>query len=355
MPADTTLKRGQTQFTETQLAGTQFTGAQVVGETTRTLPLRDRIGDWIFPPKGVEQAPVSLSQRRVYILPTRAGVLFAMTLALMLIGSINYNLSLGYGLTFLLAGTGIVSMLHTWRNLAHLKLRPGKSEPVFAGGEAAFTVLADNRGRVTRRSLAIRFGGYEPTYVDIEAVREIKVQINVPAPRRGVFRPGRFRIYTTYPLGLFYAWANVELDLACLVYPAPEGGDVPLPELHPVTGPGSATGRGEEDFAGLRNYRPGDSLRRIAWKSVARNDIFATKLFSGASGTQLWLDYADMPESLGLEQRLSRMTRWVLDATHAGQQFGLRLPNQEIDFSTGEPQQTRCLEALALYRATDRR
>jgi uncharacterized protein (DUF58 family) len=303
----------------------------------------------------VEQAPVSLSQRRVYILPSKAGLLFAMTLALMLIGSINYNLSLGYGLTFLLAGTGVVSMLHTWRNLAHLKLRPGKTEPVFAGGDASFTVLVDNRGRVTRRSLAIRFGAHEPTYADIEAGSEIKVQVNIPALRRGLFRPGRFRIYTTYPLSLFYAWANVELDLTCLVYPAPETGDVPLPELHPVSGPGSASGRGEEDFAGLRSYRPGDSPRRIAWKSVARNDVFATKLFSGATGTQLWLDYADMPESLGLEQRLSRMTRWVLDATHAGQLFALRLPDREIEFGTGDAQQTQCLEALALYRATDRR
>jgi uncharacterized protein (DUF58 family) len=340
MPSDATLKSTQ---------------AQLIGEAAQPQPLRDRIGDWIFPPKGVEQAPVSLSQRRVYILPTKAGILFAMTLALMLIGSINYNLSLGYGLTFLLAGTGVVSMLHTWRNLAHLKLRPGKTEPVFAGGEASFTVLVDNRGRVTRRSLALRFGSHGATYVDVEAGGESKVQIDIAAPRRGIFRPGRFRIYTTYPLGLFYAWANVELDLTCLVYPAPEAGDVPLPALHPVTGPGAATGRGEEDFAGLRNYRPGDSLRRIAWKSVARNDVFATKLFSGASGTQLWLDFADMPESLGLEQRLSRMTRWVLDATHAGQHFGLRLPDREIDFGTGENQQTQCLEALALYRATDRR
>ena len=345
MPADATLKRTQTQFTQ----------AQLTGEAAQPLPLRDRIGDWIFPPKGVEQAPVSLSQRRIYILPTKAGILFAMTLALMLLGSINYNLSLGYGLTFLLAGTGVVSMLHTWRNLAHLKLRPGKTEPVFAGGDAAFTVVIDNRGRVTRRSLAVSFGNFDPTFTDIEAGSELNIQVRIPAPRRGIFRPGRFRVFTTYPLGLFYSWANVELDLTCLVYPAPEVGDIPLPEMHPVSGPGSTTGRGEEDFAGLRNYRPGDSLRRIAWKSVARNDVFATKLFSGASGTQLWLDYADIPESLGLEQRLSRMTRWVLDATHAGQYFGLRLPDQEIEFGTGEAQQTRCLEALALYRLPDRR
>ncbi len=340
MPSDATLKRTQTQY---------------IGADGQALPIRDRIGDWIFPPKGVERAPVDLSQRRVYILPTAAGLLFAMTLALMLVGSINYNLGLGYGLTFLLTGTGIVSMLHTWRNLAHLRLRPGKTEPVFLGDPARFTVLVENPGRVARRSLAIRFGEHRPSYFDIKPGSETRAQIVMATKHRGILRPGRFRIFGTYPLGLFYAWANVDLDLSCLVYPAPETGEVALPEVHAASGPGDATGMGEEDFAGLRNYRPGDSPRRIAWKTLARNDVFATKLFSGATGTQLWLDYAATPPSLGLEQRLSRMTRWVLDATQAGLRYGLRLPGTEIEFGAGDAHQNQCLEALALYRTTNRR
>ena len=282
-------------------------------------------------------------------------MLFAMTLALMLIGSINYNLGLGYGLTFLLTGTGIVSMLHTWRNLAHLRLRPGKTEPVFLGDQARFTILVENRGRVGRRSVAIRFGDNRPSYFDVEPGSETSVQVVIATHRRGVLRPGRLRIFGTYPLGLFYAWANVELDLSCLVYPAPETGEVALPEVHAVSGPGDATGIGEEDFAGLRNYRPGDSPRRIAWKTLARSDVFATKLFSGATGTQLWLDYAETPSTLGLEQRLSRMSRWVLDATQAGLRYGMRLPGTEIEFGAGDAHQTQCLEALALYRAANRR
>ena len=339
MPSDTTLKRTESQY---------------VGTDGHALPLRDRIGDWIFPPKGVESAPVDLSQRRVYILPTKSGLLFALTLALMLVGSINYNLGLGYGLTFLLTGTGIVSMLHTWRNLAHLRLRPGKNDPVFAGDPARFTILAENPGRVARHSVGIRFGEHRPTYFDVEPGSETRAQIVVPTQSRGVLRPGRFRIFATYPLGMFYAWANVELDLSCVVYPSPETGDVSLPEVQAVSGPGDAAGVGEEDFAGLRNYRPGDSPRRIAWKTLARSDVFVTKLFSGATGTQLWLDFADTPNSLGLEQRLSRMTRWVLDATQAGLRYGLRLPDQEIEFGSGDTHQTHCLEALALYRTLNR-
>jgi uncharacterized protein (DUF58 family) len=317
---------------------------------TARMSLRDRIGDWIFPPRGPETGPVELTQRRVYILPTRAGLLFAATLVLMLIGSINYNLSLGYGLTFLLGGTAVVSMLHTWRNLAHLQLRPGKSQPVFAGDRARFVVLASNLAAFDRVSLAIQFAGHDAIHFDVAATSEATVRIRLPAMKRGLFRPGRLRIFTVYPLGLFYAWANVDLELSCLVYPVPESGNVPLPQQRAALGEGQAAGKGEDDFAGLRPYYAGDSTRRIAWKAVARNDVFVTKMFSGSSGAYLWLDFADTPEALGMEGRLSRLTRWVVDADTSGVRYGMRLPGRELALGAGETHRAQCLEALALFQ-----
>lgn len=318
------------------------------------LALRERIGDWISPPRGPESGPVELTQRRVYILPTGTGVLFAGTLVLMLIGSINYNLSLGYGLTFLLAGTGVVTMLHTWRNLAHVQLRPGKSMPVFAGDRARFVVFVSDPGRLTRIGLAVQFAGQQAAFFDLPAAGETAVRIRLPVTRRGVYRPGRFRIFTTYPLGLFYAWANVELDLFCLVYPAPEAGVVPLPEERAGAGQGVVSTRGEEDFAGLRPYHIGDSTRRIAWKAVARSGIFVTKQFAGSAGADLWLDLADTPASLGLEARLSRLARWVIDADACGARYGLRLAGKEIDLGAGEGHRAHCLGALALFQSSER-
>ena len=151
------------------------------------LAIRDRISDWIFPPKGPETPPVKLSQRRVYILPNNAGLLYGVTLVLMLIGSINYDLSLGYGLTFLLTGTGVVSMLHTWRNIAHLELSPGKSEPVFAGDRARFSIISNNPSRVSRRSVAIQFADRQSDYFNIRPAREATLRIRLPAQHRGFF------------------------------------------------------------------------------------------------------------------------------------------------------------------------
>lgn len=312
--------------------------------------IRDKIGDWIFPPRGPEAGPVVLGQRRVYILPTSAGLMFAVTLVLLLIGSINYNLSLGYILTFLLAGIGVVSILHTWRNLARVALRPARTRPVFAGDSARFHIVVENPGAHKRLSLAIQLAGHGAVYFDVAARDVQDVEAGMPAARRGVLRPGRFRIFTVYPVGLFHAWANVELDLHCLVYARPEPGNVPLPPAQAANGQGGASGTGEEDFAGLRNYHPGDSPRRIAWKAFARSDVFLTKQFSGNAASELWLDLADIPEALGLETRLSRLTRWVIGAESAGQRFGLRLPGIEFEPEFGAPHRDRCLQAIALYK-----
>lgn len=312
--------------------------------------LRDRVGDWIFPPKGAEPGPVVLGQRRVYILPTGAGLMFGVTLLLMLIGSINYNLSLGYVLVFLLAGIGTVSILHTWRNLARIALQPGKAAAVFAGEFAGFRVVVDNPSAFVRFSLAVEIAGRQPVYFDLPAGSIREIEVRMPATTRGLLYPGRLRLFTTYPLGLFYAWALVDLDLHCLVYPQPEPGRVLLPTPQTSSGDGSVTGGGEEDFAGLRTFHPGDSPRRIAWKAFARSEIFLSKQFSGSAAAELWLDFDDIADALGLEKKLSRLTRWVIDSEAAGIKYGLRMPGVEYPPEIGMLHRTRCLQALALFR-----
>jgi uncharacterized protein (DUF58 family) len=143
----------------------------------------------------------------------------------------------------------------------------------------------------------------------------------------------------------------VDLELSCLVYPKPESGNVPLPPAQAASGEGSASGAGEDDFAGLRTYHPGDSPRRIAWKAAARSDTFLTKQFSGSAAAQLWLDFDDIADALGLEAKLSRLARWVIESEAAGFRFGLRMPQLELEPAAGSAHRDRCLQALALYQA----
>ncbi len=298
---------------------------------------------------GPEAAPIVLVQRRVFVLPTRAGLVFALCLLLMLAGSINYNLGLGFALTFLLAGLGIVHILHTFRNLALLEIAPLRCEPVFAGERALFALELTNRRAEGRHGLMFLLAGASPAVADIAAADSARVTLAVATARRGRLRLGRVRVETRHPLGLVRAWSHVQPDVACLVYPRPEPSPPPLP-LSGTQGGGARSNRlGSEDFTGLRGHQPADSPRHIAWKAVAREAPLLTKQFSGGASAQVVLDWHGLPPALDTEARLSRLTRWVLDAQQQGLDYALRLPGRELPAGHGEAHLRACLEALARH------
>jgi uncharacterized protein (DUF58 family) len=306
------------------------------------------ISQWLFQLRGPERGEVVLVQRRIFILPTRAGAVFALVLVLMLTGSINYQLSLGFILTFLLAGVGISAMIHTFRNLAGLHVGAAKTAPVFAGETARFGVSLRNPTRTARYSVALARDKADASVADVPAGGDAIATASVPAERRGRLSPGRLTLHTRFPVGLYYAWSYVELETHCIVYPRPAPPGLPLPPLQASGAQGAGRGQGHDDFAGLREYRPGDSPRHIAWKTAAREQVLLTKQFAGVAPSELWLSLDLLPQSLGLEEKLSRLTRWVLDAHAGGIAYGLKLGRETIDIGSGEAHRDRCLEALAL-------
>jgi len=305
---------------------------------------------WILRPRPGSGARggVRLDRRHVYILPTRHGMLFALVLLLMLIGAINYSNSLGYMLTFLLASMALVTMLHTHRNLLGLRLSAGRAPAVFAGEQARFALRLEVEGGAPCIGVAVRLPGGEPLAVEVAAGRAAAAGLSRPAPRRGRLPLGRMRVESDYPLGLFQAWSWLDLGQSCLVYPRPEPPGTPLPLAADGDGAGRAAGAGEEDFAGLRAYRPGDPLRHVAWKAVAKGQPMLTKQFDGAEASRLWLDWGLLP-GMGDEARLSRLCRWVLEAETRGAEYGLRLPGVTLEPGRGEEHRRACLEALALH------
>lgn len=298
--------------------------------------------------QGARTRPVALGRPRIFILPTRAGMLFALVLLTMLLGSINYHNSLGFALTFLLAGLGFLSILHTHRNLARLEFSAAKTVPVFAGDDARFNVLVKNPEARARYALSLQIAGLTPISLTELAGHDTRtVTLAQPAPRRGMLAMQRLTASTRFPLGLFCAWSHLHLDAHCLVYPAPLGARPLALSAAPDAG-NHAHGAGEDDFAGLRAYRPGDAPARIHWKSIARGQDVLTKEFSGAAPDILWLDW-EMLHDLDAEQRLSQLCRHVLDAAAANLHYGLRLPGLRIEPASGDAHRHACLRALALF------
>ena len=324
-----------------------------------TLPLRSNpaITNWFYGYKPPEHGAIVLGHRRVYIVPSRLGWLFAGALGILLVGSINYALSLGFGLAFLLAGVGLAGMVHTTRNLVRLSVRAARCDPVFAGDAAHFRLHLSNSTDFDRPEILVRqLGSGAQCTVDIGAAAVTEAMLAVPAERRGWLPLGRVMLETRFPLGLFRAWSYVEPDNRSLVYPRPEVGGLPPLAPSAQAGGARAHAQGSDDFSGLRAYQPADSPRHVAWKSVARSDNqhsrsddMLTKQFAGDAVSELWLDLSELPATLGLEQRLSRLAGWVLAAERAGAHYGLRLPGSEIAPARGDAHRAACLEALALH------
>jgi len=310
--------------------------------------LRRWARNWIRRRQGPDRGAVTLRRGRIYILPTGLGIAFGLMLLAMLLGSLNYANNLGLGLTFLLAALAVVAMQACHRNLEALVAREAGSEPPFAGQEAVFRLALANPSAAARRDLE---AGSAPSAVSIAPGGEATVLLRVPTERRGHVVLDRIEIATRFPYGLFRAWAVVHPGSRCLVYPKPAA-DAPPPPPAPGTIGGGALRRGEDDFAGLKDYHPGDPPRHIAWKAYARAGELLVKEFSGAAEPIPVFDLADAPGA-DLEAKLSVLARWIVDAHARGETFGLRLPGLDIPPQPGEAQRRRCLAAIAEFEAPE--
>ena len=308
--------------------------------------LRLRFRTWLFRPQ-ISSGTITLNQRRIFILPTRRGVGFALILLLMLLADINYNLSLGYVLTFLLATLAAMTMLHAFRNMAQLEVRAGRTNAVFSGDHAYFVFNFHNTSRQPRYQLTLHDAAGHSTTFDLPPQHNTEVQLALPATRRGWLSSGRLTLYTEFPLGLFHAWSYLLFDTQCLVYPKPAA-PLSLPASFAQDGVGTLVSSGDEDFAGLRPYVAGDALPRIAWKALAREQGLQVKQFSATQGRELWLDWSHLPQ-IDSERKLEILTRWVLDADAAQLRYGLRLPNIELPPAYQAGHREECLRALALF------
>ena len=293
----------------------------------------------------------TLTQRNVYILPTRPGFMLGLTLILLLVSSINYQLNLGYLLTFLLAGSGVVGMYVCHGTLRGLTMNLMAPDPQFAGASATLAiVLTNNRDSIRYGiGLAVLDATHDDRWVwaDVPALGQSTVQVAFKPERRGLHRVPPLTAETRFPLGTFRVWTVWRPAAQVLVYPAPEAFPPPLPPGEPRSGGLSAARvRSHGEFDGVRAYRRGDPLKQVVWKKAAKADELVSRDTEQAQRYELWLDYAQAGH-VDLEHRLSRLAAWVLQAERLGLDYGLRLAHQEVKPGCGEAHKRCCLEALA--------
>ncbi len=319
--------------------------------------LRKAIGDralrWARKRQGSDRHITRLESKRIYILPTGVGLVFALMTFAMLLGSMNYNNNLSFVLTFLLAGLGLVSMHQCQRNLVGLELSFAGVDPVFAGQSAQFRIAITNRSKNSRYHIQLYADSISSEVKDLVPGDSKIFRLAIPTENRGRIALERFGIRTLFPFELFRSWAWLHMDLRGLVYPRPAEHAPEPPPTQTTQGHRQHDARGEEDFAGLRKFHDGDSPRHVAWKAYARTGELLSKQFAGADTSSQWFDFDHVDEG-ELEKRLSVITRWIVDADRTHRDYGVRVPDAEFPPAHGESHRHLCLEALALFKGGDR-
>jgi len=293
---------------------------------------------------------ITINRRQLYILPTRHGLTYFFVLLLILIGSINYENSLGFMLTFLLGSIFFLGMVYTHQNINRLKIKVGRAEPVFAGQEIQFPIQIISTDNTSHPNLKLlsNSGQICTTHIIDNSEAACKLQLNTS--HRGYTSIGRVKLFSEFPLGLFHAWSWLKLSSQCLVYPAPDTQHHPLQSAD-STGQGlnSTNKQGVDDFAGIRLYQNGDLPNHMAWKAIAKTGELQTKLFTNDTAKKIWINWSHTNETLETEYRLSILCRMILDASDNNIIYGLDIPGIKIPPSSGLQHKQHCLKALALF------
>jgi len=305
---------------------------------------------WAYRRQGRDQAPLTLHRRRIYILPTRAGMGLAIVVLAMGLAAMNYANSMGFALSFTLAGLGIVCMHHAHRGLNRLVVQPGRAGRGFVGEPQSLTVRLDNPDGIARHDIMLTDErGNIRDFIDLPAGGHGFLKLDLTPEKRGPVAVKRFGLATAYPMGLFRAWVWLDLPLEGLAWPRPLSS-----QRQAASDPDQADGTldevGTEDFSGLRPYHRGDPTRRIAWRHYINRGDLLIKEFSSPSGdSPVWYDWARSGQG-DTEARLSRLCHWLLEAEANREVWGLKLEGKTIGPGRGHRQLEQALDALAQFQ-----
>jgi uncharacterized protein (DUF58 family) len=309
--------------------------------------LRRRVAAMIRRRQGEDRLPLTIAARRLYILPTRAGLAFAGLLFMMLLAGLNYGNSIALMLTFLLAGFGLIAMHLTHRNLLGVVARGVAPVDAFAGEHGLLLVTLESTGNARRLAIDCEITGSARASVMLAEAGTARADIAVPLEKRGRLLVERVKLSTAFPFGLFRAWTYLHLEVPLLAWPVPRGRREAPPEASTGGAAPAVHRAGDEEWAGLREFRSGDSPRQVAWAAFARGRGLLVKVYQSPAAHQRLFDLASIHG--GLEERLEQLSAWVMAAHARGERFGLKLGALEIAPDAGSEHRRRCLDALALY------
>ncbi len=312
------------------------------------LPLQQRLDNWMHRRLPVD-SQITLDQGRIFIVPTRLSLaMLALVALLFILGNLFQN-TMAYAVSFWLLALQIVSIFYTFRNLSGVRIKPAGNPPCFAGERATFLYRISHRDGRAVNNVVLGWEDQDAAIIDVAVGEETEAHLSYTASKRGMLKPARIEIQTRYPTGLAVAWSYLSFDNETLVYPTPASAVAQISQQAAdcADEQGHANTQGVANFAGVREYQSGDSLRRIHWGKYAQTGKLYSKDFEDNQLQEYWLQWS--AHAGDTEQRLSALCAQVLQAHGASERYGLQLPSRNIDPDSGSAHRDACLRALALF------
>jgi uncharacterized protein (DUF58 family) len=294
-----------------------------------------------------DDQPFTVTNRRIYVLPTRFGLFIGLSLAVLNLGALNYNNNAALLMGFIVISLCNNSLIASHLSLLGLRIQSLPIAPVFAGQACQLAVRLDHAKAWKPNLIHINLH-HQSAIAGVQSDnRGGQAVLQIPTNRRGMMAIDRIRLFTQQPLGLAKAWAYLNLHECVLVYPVPRGKPLGAQFKAESSHSGRQIRMKTDQPHHLREFKPGDSRKQIAWKASARTETLQVREYENAGSDDLALDWRDL-QHMGYEQRIEQLCLWVLQADQKQLRYALKLPGKTLPSASGPEHKRQCLEALAL-------
>src|SRR3989339_844072 len=295
-----------------------------------------------------------LKEHQTYILPSLNGMIFIMTNVALLLMGLIYTNNLILLVSFINASVLFTILFVTNYNLQGLKISEVVIAPQFAGDTVMAECIIENGSPLERPGVCIRVKDrkFQTSSIkfDLKPHQRIKIPFSLPISKRGVYKISRLSLYSTYPLGLFYAWKLLKQEIEFYIFPRPLGLSLiesPLEKMEVEADYIRNARPGSDEFQEHRQFRTGESYKSVDWKILARKKQKLTKLFGSSSSNCIKITIDKCPQE-DMENKLSQLAKWIMECHHEDLYWSLQIPKRSlISINKGDRHYKDCLKALA--------
>jgi len=268
---------------------------------------------------------------------------YGMLCFILLLMAMAYGNNLVYGVCFYLTVMGLGLARSINDNVNNCRIESVLAHEIFAGGPQKIQIQIRNVSNESLRQLELRLARKEsPVTVNLQPHETKLVELLWTPPHRGYLQAPAVRLNSPYPSALFNAWKVKRFKDSVIAYPALKG-----QKNYPEAARASSESIGV--LREIRDYKPGDSPRRIHWRSLAKNGQLRTMVHENQEGQSCYFNW-DQVQGLKLEEKLSQLALWLHLAHKNGQPWTLKLPQHEFDSGHGTQAYHAALKHLALWQ-----